>query len=294
MKPFRIGIWTVQSLPWETQVEQWRLLEALGFDTIGLVDHFMPTRGDEDVPFLEGWTLLAALGALTPRVRVAVLVSGNTYRNPVLLAKEAVTVDHITGGRLDLGIGAGWVEREHEAYGFDFPSPGKRVDMLAEAVQIIRSLMRGGRSTFEGTYYRLNNAAFQPPPIQQGGIPLIIAGHGERMLRLAAEHADTWNINDSPAVMAERGVRLIDHCQAIGRDPDAMRWGAFCAPAFVKQDPFEHVDAFRELCLAYIAAGADEIQIRMPEGAGLAVLEDTPAVFDDLRDAHARRASRPT
>lgn len=294
MKPFRIGLTMSQDKPWETQLAEWRLVESLGFDTICLVDHFMPVRGSLDEPFLEGWTLLAALGALVPRVRVAIIVSGNTYRNPALLAKQAATVDHITGGRLDLGIGAGWVEHEHIAYGFRFPTPGERVDMLREACIVIRSLMAGGRANFTGQHYQLVDAPFQPPPVQPGGIPLMVAGEGDRMLKLTAEFADIWNLNNSPERFAERGARLNHYCAIVGRDPESIRWSAFSFPLVVDRDAFGSVENFRYLALRYIAAGADEIQFRFPEDErGVETLHAVPSVFDELRAAHAERTMRP-
>src|SRR5262245_27910977 len=171
--PFRFGIATGQTEDWEPLLERWRRIEAFGFDSAWVFDHFLAAGGTSvDGTYLEAWTLLAGLAARTPRVQLGVLVSGNTYRNPALVAKQAVTIDQISGGRLVLGLGAGWHEREHRAYGFHFPPPGERVGRFEEAVQIITSLMREERTTFVGKYYQIDDAAFLPRPARQEGIPL--------------------------------------------------------------------------------------------------------------------------
>jgi alkanesulfonate monooxygenase SsuD/methylene tetrahydromethanopterin reductase-like flavin-dependent oxidoreductase (luciferase family) len=138
-RPIRLGVVTEQAPPWARVIGQWQEIEALGFDSAWLTDHFM-TRGDEDAPIFEGWTALAALAMATNRIRIGLMVTGNTYRHPSVLAKQAVTVDHISGGRLGLGLGAGWWEREHEAYGFDFPGPGELVGRFAETLDLLEQL----------------------------------------------------------------------------------------------------------------------------------------------------------
>lgn len=260
----RFGIWTSQSKPWRETLGEWQEIERLGFDCAGIVDHFMPTAGDEDGWFHEGWTMLAALAALIPRVRLSILVTGNTYRNPVLLAKEAVTVDHISGGRLDLGIGAGWFVREHEAYGWELGSAGSRVDRLDEALDIIHSLLTNRRTTYEGRYYTVEDAPFQPKPIQER-MPIMIGAQRPRMLGLVAKHADIWNVNDGPSKMATYGKTLIEACNRIGRDPGEIRWSAFAFRRVLDREPFDSLDDFRKVTEDYLAAGATEIYYRMPE-----------------------------
>jgi hypothetical protein len=181
----RFGIGTGNRRPFPELLAQWRWIEELGFDTAWVVDHFM-AADNEDTPYFEAWTLIAALGVQTERLRFGVLVSGNTYRNPGLLAKMAVTLDHATGGRVELGIGAGWWEREHRAYSFPFPSTADRIAMLEEAIQIIDRLQRERRVTFRGRFYQFEDAPFEPKPIQQPRIPLIVGAFKPRMLRLAA------------------------------------------------------------------------------------------------------------
>lgn len=289
MHELRVGLWTPNGLAWDDLVEQWQLIESLGFDCSGLADHLMPTTGNIEDPYHEGWTALTALAALTPRLRIAVLVTGNTYRNPALVAKMAATLDHVSGGRLDLGLGAGWYEPEHTAYGFPFPPPGERVEMLREAVTVIKSLMRGGRTTFEGRYYQLHDAPFAPLPVQPGGLPIMIGAQGDRMLRLVAEQADIWNLNHSPDKMRELGAVLNRHCNEIGRDPSEIRWSAFSFPAVVKTDPFSSVDAFVELVRDYITAGASEVALRMPSREQWDTLRRSA---EQLPAIHAEYASR--
>lgn len=282
MFDLRLGVYTGQNRSWPTMLEQWQAIESLGFDAAGMVDHFMPTTGDEDGNFHEGWTLISALAARIPRIRLAILVSGNTYRNPVLLAKQATTLDHISGGRVDLGIGAGWYVREHEAFGWDLPRAGVRVDMVRESVQVIRSLVTNHRTTFNGEHYRLQDAPFQPKPVQEH-LPLMIGAQQTRMLRAAAEFADIWNVNQKPEKMAEFGKVLDQHCQDIGRDPASIRRSGFAVPAFLGSDPFASVDAWRKHVSDYIAAGASEIYFRFPDNENRAVLDQAAALIPDIK-----------
>jgi alkanesulfonate monooxygenase SsuD/methylene tetrahydromethanopterin reductase-like flavin-dependent oxidoreductase (luciferase family) len=188
----RFGICTDQNMGWDETVERWQRFEALGFDSIWDCDHYVqPSRPTG--PYLEGWTLLAGLAAKTERIRIGCLVSCNTFRHPALLAKEAVTVDHISNGRLEFGVGAGWYVPEHEMYGIDFPPPAELVSRFREAVEVIDRLMREEVVTYEGEYYTLKEAAFRPGPIQRPRPPLTLGAHGPKMLRIVAEYADSWN-----------------------------------------------------------------------------------------------------
>lgn len=289
MFDLRLGIYTSQSQPWESVLEQWQTIEGLGFDCSGIVDHFMPTAGDEDGMFHEGWTLITALATLVPRLRVAVLVSGNTYRHPALLAKQAATLDHVTGGRVDLGIGAGWFVREHEAFGWDLPPAGVRVDMLEESVQVIRSLFTNERTTFDGTYYQINDAPFQPKPVQEH-MPIMIGAQKNRMLRVVAKHADIWNVNHNPKKMAEFGKILDKHCADIGRDPQSIRRSGFAFMGVLGEDPFASVDDWRRIVNEYIEAGASEIYFRYPDGASQKTLAQAAAIVPELKQEFAARA----
>src|SRR4051794_7246557 len=201
--PVSFGVVTGQhQLSWTQIVEQWQMAEAFGFDSVFLFDHFMALYADPDGPCLEASTLLSALALKTSRVKIGVLVYGNTHRHPAVFAKEMVTIDHVSNGRLVLGIGSGWNEREHKAYSIPFPSPGARVDMLDESLDVIRLLMTETRTTYNGTYYQLQDAPFAPKPIQSH-IPVMIGAERPRMLKLIAKHADIWDNGRSPEGVKE-------------------------------------------------------------------------------------------
>ncbi|MEZ4502662.1 MAG: LLM class F420-dependent oxidoreductase [Dehalococcoidia bacterium] len=215
-----------QNISWQELSETWRRLEELGFDGAWCHDHFIPagTR-DVDGPCMDGWTALAGLAAQTSRMRLGVFVTGNTYRNPALLAKIATTVDHISGGRLNFGIGAGWYEVEHSAYGFEFGTVGQRMTRLEEALEVITRLWSGeDKVSFEGEHYRLSDAPFLPQPVQSPHPPIWIGGGGERRtLRLVAQYADAWNGLGPLSVLQGKVEVLHRHCADVGRDPSAIQ-----------------------------------------------------------------------
>jgi F420-dependent oxidoreductase-like protein len=228
---------------WSRILDEFQMAESLGFDHAWLVDHLVDTDGPPESGSLEGWTLLAAIAARTTRIRLGVLVSSNTFRNPALLLKEAVTVDHVSGGRVILGLGTGWHEDEHRRFGIDFPGAGERVDRFEEAVQVITSLMAQERTTFNGRYYRLDDARLQPPPIQQPRIPILIAAHRPRMLRIAARYADQWDTfaaipgtatEGVEADLADQMARLDAACREIGRDPAEIRRSTWATRAVLR------------------------------------------------------------
>ena len=199
-----------------------RAAEASGFESLWVMDHFwqLPALGGPDEPILEAYTLLGALAARTERVRLGTLVTGVTYRNPALLAKIVTTLDIISKGRAILGIGAAWYEPEHLGFGFEFPTAGVRLDMLEEAVQICRSLLRGDHQTWHGRHYSIDDARNVPQPIQPGGPQIMIGGSGEkRTLRLVAQYADMCNVSGGPAAVAHKLDVLRGHCKDVGRDP---------------------------------------------------------------------------
>lgn len=200
--------------------------EAAGFHSVWLADH-MWARGLRDVDFLESWTALTALAARTSTVRLGTLVLCNSYRNPALVAKMAATLDQISGGRLELGVGAGWMDEEYRGYGYHFPPVHERLEQLDEGLEIIRRLMTESRSTFQGKYYALDDAPNNPKPVQRPSPPVTIGGAGERfLLRIVAKHADRWNcpMNDAPA-MAHKLDVLRAHCAEVGRDPASITVG---------------------------------------------------------------------
>ncbi len=225
-RPLRIGL---KLAPQWTTIEElravWEIAEGEAFDQVWLFDHFAPIFSDPAGPVFEGWTLLAALAERTRRVRIGVMVTGNTYRHPGVLAKMAVTVDHLSGGRLEMGIGAGWAEIEHTMLGLPFPGTGRRIRMLGEACQVMKRLWTEERADFQGRYYTLTGALASPKPLQKPHPPITIGGRGERLtLRIVAEHADAWNFGGGPVEDAARLASVLDaHCAAVGRDPAQIR-----------------------------------------------------------------------
>ncbi len=218
----RFSVWPNTAQPWSDIVEVAHRAEATGWDGVYVADHFMPSIGDDGGPTLECFGLLAGLATAVPRVRLGSLVCGNTYRHPAVLANQAATVDQLSGGRLVLGLGAGWQQNEHDAYGIPLPDPKPRLDMLEEACQVVMGLLRQPRTTFAGAYYQLDNAPCEPKPVQER-LPLLIGGGGEkRTLRIAARFADEWNVWGTPEIVAHKSGVLERHCDDVGRDPNTI------------------------------------------------------------------------
>jgi F420-dependent oxidoreductase-like protein len=217
----RFGLFTsMGAQTWSGVLDLWRHVEATGWDIVCVTDHFMPNTKEREGAMLESWSTLSALAALVPRIRVGTIVLGNTYRHPAVVAKMAAQVDIISGGRLLLGLGAGWQENEHEAYGIPFYTLRERLERLDEACQVMKSLWTQRRSTFKGRYYQLSDAPLDPKPVQTPHPELMIGGGGERVtLRIAAKHADHWNVWGGVRVLERKGAILDEHCAAVGRDP---------------------------------------------------------------------------
>jgi len=208
---------------WAQIRENFVAADEWGWESAWVFDHMIPLSDPRSGPNLEGWTLLAGLAEATTRVQLGTMVTGITYRNPALLLKEAVTVDHISNGRALLGVGAAWFGGEHEMFGFDYPSDGARVSMFKEALEIFELLQAEDKSSYAGTYYQLKDALFEPKPIQKR-LPVVIGGSGDRMLRLIAKHADQWDNNFSdPAQYQERLAKIEAACAKLGRDPLDIR-----------------------------------------------------------------------
>jgi F420-dependent oxidoreductase-like protein len=222
--PLRFGL--KASGQWIT-IEQlrsvWRIADESGFDHVWDFDHLASIGANgPDGPIYEGWALQAAMAEATKRVRIGCMVTGNTYRNPGLLAKLAVTVDHLSGGRLEFGIGAAWATVEHEMLGL--PGLEHRVGLLSESLQILKSLFTQERTNFEGRYYRFQDAICNPKPLQKPHPPFWIGASGQSTLRLTARHADVWNISGGdPAAAKELIAKFEDACAAVGRDPSEIR-----------------------------------------------------------------------
>jgi F420-dependent oxidoreductase-like protein len=272
----RFGLCTDQNMSWEKTLARWQLFEQLGFDSAWDCDHFIqPSRPDG--PYLEAWTLLAALAAATRRIRIGVLVSCNTFRHPALLAKEAITVDHVSRGRLELGLGAGWYAPEHEIFGLDFPEPRELVGRFREAVEVVDGLLRDERTTFEGRYYRLREAPSRPRPVQRPRPPLTLAAHGPRMLRIVARHADAWNSFGTLEELRSRNQLLDEACAEVGRSPGEISRGVYHWVARSDSDPWSSLDAFEEIVGRYREAGFDQFILDHPRDDQLAVLERAAA-----------------
>ena len=279
-KANRYGICTDQSLPYRTLVERWQYYEELGFDSIWDCDHFNRPSSPSD-PYFEGWTLLAALAAETDRIRVGVLVASNTFRHPALVAQQAITIDHISGGRLELGLGAGWFETEHEQFGIPLEDPPIRVAKFKEAVEVIDSLVRGRTTTYEGRYYRLTDAQLRPRPLQSPRPPLTLGAHRPRMLRICAEFADRWNSHGTVGEMAERNRLLDEACLEIGRDPSEITRSLYAwipsLTAVGMPDPWTGQDAFAEVVGSYAEVGVNEFIFDQPRSDQLGNAEEIAA-----------------
>ena len=224
MTQLRFGVQTApEQTTWEELRETWKLVDALGYDTCWTSDHFLPIMGEPSGACFEGWTALTALLAETSRVEGGVLVTGNSYRHPAVLAKMAATADHASGGRLLLGLGAGWFELEHDAYGIPFETTKTRIDRFEESVEILTRLFTEEKTTFDGKYYQLKDAYCVPKPVRKPYPPIVIGAAGEkRMLRLVAQYADIWNTFGDPALFRHKIGVLRKHCANVGRDPDAI------------------------------------------------------------------------
>jgi F420-dependent oxidoreductase-like protein len=211
------------ALQWTTMLEIARAAENGPFESIWVYDHLHTTPVPTQEATHEAWTLMAAFAAATSRVRLGQMCTCMGYRNPAYLAKVAATVDLISGGRAEMGIGAGWYEHEWRAYGYGFPTAGERLGMLDEGVQIMRQLWTAGTATLDGKYYQVDGAISRPLPLQEGGIPLWIAGSGEKKtLRIAAKYAKYTNFDATPEVFRHKSEILAQHCAEVGTDFDAI------------------------------------------------------------------------
>jgi F420-dependent oxidoreductase-like protein len=230
-------------------------------------DHFVPLRADPSEPCLEGWTTLTALATQTQRARVGLLVAGNTYRHPAVLAKMAAALDIISDGRLEFGLGAGWHEAEHVMYGIPYGTTADRIRAMGEACQVVTMLWTQDLSTFEGRYYSLADARCEPKPVQQPRPPITIGGTGERLtLRIVARHADRWNFNGKSVEEFVRLNAVLDeHCEVVGRDPSTI------LRSVQRHIGDDFAGAAAEVA-EYIAAGAEHVIInpRIPLRPGVA------------------------
>ena len=242
-------------LSWPELLERVRWSENAGFEGAWVFDHFQPLYGDPKGPCLEGWTLLAALGAATDRIRLGTLVTGITYRHPSILATEVVTADHVSNGRVECAIGGSWYEPEHRRLGIDFPSDGERISRLEEAVQILRLLMTTDDASFEGRYYRLDHATYRPRPVQQPNPPIWIGGSGNRLLRIAGRHADAWHGLGEPSEFARKSRLLDAAAEAAGRDPSSIYRAASLSLSRPWEEVILQIDALKEAAASCLIVG---------------------------------------
>ncbi|MBX5451086.1 LLM class F420-dependent oxidoreductase [Thermogemmatispora sp.] len=251
---------------YETMTRVAREAEALGFDSIWLFDHFHTVPQPLQEVTFECWTSTAALARDTQRVRIGQMVTCSAYRNPALLAKMASTVDVLSHGRLDFGIGAGWYEHEWRAYGYGFPETAERLRMLREAVQVILKMWSEEEAYFEGRYYQVHGAINQPKGVQQPHIPLLIGGGGEQVtLKLVAQYADACNVGHlDPAGIAHKFAVLRQHCEAIGRAYESIRRTVLFNCAIAESDE----EAMRKAQQSYMGRNVPPEQLRERELVG--------------------------
>jgi F420-dependent oxidoreductase-like protein len=269
MAKLRFGIKTApQHTTYDAMLAVWREADATPvFEHAWLFDHFAPIFSDVDGPCFEGWTLLAAFAAQTSRIRIGQMVTGNTYRHPAVLAHMAATIDVISNGRLDMGIGAGWNEYEHQSMGIPLYAAGERIRRLGEACEIIKRLFTQHLTDFDGRYYQLHEARCEPKPLQKPYPPFVIGGGGELLtLRVVARYADVWNFAGGPVeTFRHKTAVLHEHCAAVKRDPQEIELSV--------QVPVNYDDlpATIQTAQGYVDAGATHLilNLRYPYPDGI-------------------------
>jgi alkanesulfonate monooxygenase SsuD/methylene tetrahydromethanopterin reductase-like flavin-dependent oxidoreductase (luciferase family) len=292
----RVGfqVWS-EFIGWSELMAAGRDIDERGFEELWSNDHLFPVApggpvvvGDLDGPVWEGWSVLYGWAAITSRARMGTLVSSASYRNPAILVKMATSLDHMTGGRAVLGLGAGWFEREHRAFGFPFPPVGERIDRFAEAAGICRRLLDGETVAMSGDWFAMDGARNDPPPLQQR-LPLAIGGSGEkRTLRIVGEYADIWNGDgDDPAAFRRRNAILDEHASAAGRDPRLIERTVGLPPPCIRPSRDEAVAALAAILERHAAS-----RKAAERAASSSPFADTPAAVGALlREYRAAGAS---
>lgn len=266
-----IGLTTGSRWQWNDLVAFWRDVEEMGYDSLWMSDHILtegyttesgrpepkdPNAPPPLTPMLECWTMLAGAASRTTRVMTGTIVSPVTFRHPSMLAKQALALDQMTDGRFTLGLGAGYTEKEHSAFGIPYPPPRERVEMLAEQLEIMRLLETEEHANFDGKHYQLEDAPCAPKPVK-GHIPIMVGGTRPMMMRLAARYADHYNVAGSPNFVRERFADLDAACEKAGRDPAEIKRsvGIFIAPV----DPLSSLDRALHVIERFRDAGCQEV-----------------------------------
>lgn len=289
----RFSVWPSPERPVAELLDLARWADGTGWYGYWFADHYMPNTEDgsvSDGDTHEVWGILPAVAAVTERIRMGPLVSPTSVHHPALLANRAASIDHVADGRFVLGLGAGWQVNEHTAFGIELHEPKARVDRFDEAIRIIRSMLDGGRTTVEGTHFRVVDAPCNPRPVQER-LPLLVGSGGPRMQRITARHADEWNTWGNPTMAGERARNLDAACEAVGRDPGTVHRSAQ-ALVFLTDD-----DATAEKMLA--AVPGDRAIAGAPSRLVDVLGEYVELGFDEFivpdftlgRDAAARRAA---
>ncbi len=270
-----------QHTTYDAMLKVWKEAEEIpSIEHAWLFDHFAPIQGDVAGPCLEGWTVLAAFAAETERLRLGLMVTGNTYRHPAVLAKIAATVDVISNGRLDFGIGAGWNVYEHESMGIPLYKPGERIRRLDEACEIIKRLFTESTVNFDGRYYQLNEARSEPKPVQKPYPPFVIGGGGEQLtLKVVAKHADIWNYTGGSVEEFSHKVDVLKgHCETVGRDPSDI------VLSYQHRVDLDDVNGSVEALKRFADAGATHFVLYLPsphtEGMATRMAEEVIAKVD--------------
>ncbi len=268
----RFSHWIGNKHSWDETVRAGLRSEQQGWDGLWFADHFMPFAGDLGEPVNEVWSVLAGLAQATERVRLGPLVCGNTYRNPAVLMKQAVTTDHIAGGRVVLGIGSGWQENEHTAYGMPFGTFTDRFERLEEALQIMLSLRDEARTSFQGKHYEMVDAPLEPKPV--GSLPILIGGGGEKKtLRMVAQYADEWNVWATPEIMANKIEVLDEHCERLDRDPNDIQRSAVALVVLCNDEAEARAIRDRGLPRPALIGTAEQVQEQVAAFAEMGVDE---------------------
>ena len=253
----RFGIDVAQQrMPWDELVSRARFADDAGFDGIWGFDHFQPMYGEGPGECFEGNTTLAALSGHTTNARLGLLVTGMTYRHPGVFAAEAITIDHASGGRLELSYGAAWFDQEHRALGIPFPALRERIDAFEESVQVLRGLLTTDGFTFEGEHITVQDATLRPRPVQQPHPPIWIGASGERrMMPIAGRYADVWHCYGPPDVLREKSQRISEHAESAGRDPASIMRAGSVSLEDDLDDVARTIDAWVDSGFGYLVCG---------------------------------------